>query len=487
MADPSDRPTDAAAPGDPGAPAAGSAPRAAGSTFPPAADAERPPAPDAADLGRRRFFRQFAGDLANTAATMMGAAQALQRTSAELAGAILDPARAAREETEIGRRDAAGLVEEAAGPVFRTSFRFDGDAIRFVDQRALPRAVTEHVARSAAEVSWAVRNGIVIGGPAIGQAAGLGLALTAAKVRGSRPYARRATLRGAANALINSAPTLGSVRDAVRRVTAAYEAIGELDEDGDAIAAAMLVAAERVVADATADHGRLIETGLTVIESLPRTTDGPLRLLVHGPAGTLAGGQAGTALAIVIAAHHAEREVRVVVPEGRPGLAGARVSCWELAAAGVPYVLIADAAAPSTIAAGEVDAILVTADRVAANGDVVAALGTYGIAVAAIRQGVPLLACAPASAIDPAIASGAEVVIGVRPAGELDHIGDLAIAPRGSDAKVTLHDITPGELVTSFVTADALRIPPFTAAEGSPPVATPPRPDAPTAAADVPA
>lgn len=450
MADPTDRPTDAADPGGPAAP--GSVP-ALGSVPAPVA-----PRADSADLGRRRFFRQFAGDLANTAATMVGAAQALQRTSAELAGAILDPARAALEETDPARAVATGQAE---GPVFRTSFRFDGAAIRFVDQRALPGAVAEHVARSAAEVSWAIRNDIVVGGPAIGQAAALGLALTAGKVRGTRPYARRATLRGASNALTNAAPTLGSVRAGVKRVMAAYESVGELSDDGDAIADAMLAAAEAFIAEATEDHGRLVEVGLAAIDALPRAGEGPLRLLVHGPSGTLAGGQAGTALAIAIAAHHADREVRVIVPEARPSFAGARISCWELAAAGVPHLLVADAAGPSLLATGEVDAILVAAERVAANGDVAAAVGTYGLAATSARHGVPLLACAPAAAMDPGIATGADIVIASRPGGELDRIGDRTIAPRGTEARVPLYDVTAAGLVTTYVTGDGLRTPPF--------------------------
>ena len=449
MAESTDRMTDAASTSGPDAPAAGGAPPGTA-----AADAV-----GTADLGRRRFFRQFAGDLANTAATVVGAAQALQRTSAELAGAILDPARAALEAAE---GDAAGTAAAAAGPVFRTSFRFEGDVIRFVDQRALPRAVSEHSSRSAAEVSWAIRNDVVLGGPAIGQAAALGLAMTAAKVRGSRPYARRATLRGAANALVNSAPTQAAVRTGVRRVMAAYETVGELSEDGHAIADAMLAAAEQVVADATADHGRLVDVGLAVVDALPRpATDGPLRLLVHGPSGTLGGGQAGTALAIAIAAHHAEREVRVVVPEGRPNLAGARVMCWELVAAGVPHVLVADAAAPSLIASGEVDAILVAADRVAENGDVAATIGTYPLAVVAARHRVPLVVVAPASSIDPATATGADVVVGMRPPSELDLVGGALISPRGTEIRVPLHDVTPAELITTYVTADGTRRPPF--------------------------
>ena len=449
MADPTDRMTDAG--------------RSNGSVVPAADEARAPEeaAAEAADLGRRRFFRQFAGDLANTAATMMGAAQALQRTSAELAGAILDPARAALEAAETDAAAAAATADEA-GPGFRTAFRFDGTAIRFVDQRALPGAVTEHTSRSAAEVTWAIKNDVVLGGPAIGQAAGLGLAMTAGKVRGSRPYARRATLRGAAHALTNASPTHAAVGAAVRRVKAAYEAVGELNEDGDAIADAMLAAAERVVADATDDHGRLVEAGLAVIDGLPRPANGgPLRLLVHGPSGTLAGGQAGTALAIAIAAHHAEREVRVIVPEARPGLAGARVTCWELAAAGVPHLLVADAAGPSLIASGEVDVVVVPADRVTANGDVAATIGTYPLAVVAARHGVPFIVVAPTSSIDPETATGADVVIGMRPPGELDRVGDALVTPRGTESRVPLHDVTPAELITTWLTADGPRTPPF--------------------------
>jgi methylthioribose-1-phosphate isomerase len=414
-----------------------------------------------ADLGRRRFFRQFAGDLANTAATMVGAAQALQRTSAELASAILDPTREA-----LDAQLAADEVTGAAGGAFRTAFRLDGRFIRFVDQRFLPTAIAEYAADSAATVAWAIRNGVVVGGPAMGQAAAVGLALTADRVSGTRPYARRATLRGAANGLLNVSPTHASMTWAVTRVMAAYTGIGELEDDGVPIAAAMHGAADRVLAEATDDHGRLVDAGLAALAELPQPEEGPLRLLVHGPSGTLAGGQFGTALSIAIAAHHAGREIRVVVPEARSGFGGSRISCWELAAAGVPYLLVADAAASSLIAAGEVDAILVPADRVAANGDVAAIVGTYPIAAVASRHAVPVIVCAPASTIDPATADGAAIPIGQRPEGELERIGDLILAPRGTEVRTPAHDVTPAGLITHYITGSGPQRPPF-AAEGS--------------------
>lgn len=437
-----------------------------------------PPADGGPDLGRRRFFRQFAGELVNTAASMVGAAQAIQRTSAEMAGAILDPTR----QLEADAASASGNAD-ASAPAFRTAFRIDGATIYFVDQRALPRALVEHSVISAAEVTYAIRSGIVHGGPAIGQAAAMGLALTAERVAGTRPYARRATLRGAANALTNVSPTHASVGWAVGRVMAAYASVGELEDDGVAIGAAMRAEADRILAEVTDDHGRLVEVGLAALDALPRAgvvpVDAaedestrppeesarppvdPLRILVHGVSGTLGGGQCGTALAIAIASHHADRPVRVVVPEGRHEFTGSRITCWELAAAGVPYVLVADAGAPSIVAAGEVDAILVPADRVAANGDVAALVGTYPIVAAAASRGVPVFVCAPVSVIDVTTPDGASMTISSRPDGELDRSGDVLLAPRGTDVRTPGHDVTPAGMITAYVTGLGLRQPPF--------------------------
>ena len=419
-----------------------------------------------ADLGRRRFFRQFAGDVATTAATVLGAAQALQRTSAEMAAAILDPTRAALGDGTTSATAAVLVAEPVAGPLFRTSFQVDPGAIRFVDQRALPAAVVEHVATSAAEVTFAIRNEIVVGGPAIGQAAAIGFALTATRSAASQPYPRRATLLGAANALRNSSLTTASLGWALDRVLAAYTTAGELDEDGEAIAAAIQAEADAIVSAALVEHGQLVDVGLALLDTLPRTADGPLRLLVHGPSGTLAGGQFGTALAIAIAAHHAEREVEVLVPEGRPGLVGARISCWELAGAGVPYVLVPDAAAAGIVAAGRVDAILVPADRVAVNGDVAAPIGSYGLAAAAAQRGMAFLVCATVGSVDAAIATGAELPIGAREVADLIRIGELAHAPTGTGVLAPVDDVVPAAFVSDYVTASGLGLPLIPAAAG---------------------
>jgi methylthioribose-1-phosphate isomerase len=201
--------------------------------------------------------------------------------------------------------------------------------------------------------------------------------------------------------------------------------------------------------------------GLALVDGLPQALDAPLRLLVHGPAGTLAGGQFGTGLAIAIAIHHRERPLEVLVPEGRPDLVGARISCWELAAAGVTHSLVTDPAAAGLVASGHVDAVIVPAERVAVNGDVAAPVGSYALAAAARTRGIPFVVCATVGSLDPAAADGTALPIGTRDLAELARIGEGARAPHGTDILAPVEDLIPTELVSSYVMAAGLRRPPF--------------------------
>ena len=402
-----------------------------------------------ADLGRRRFFRQFAGELIQGAASVVGAAQVLQRASAEAASAILEG-------------DPAALRDDTAVPAppsgFRSAFRIEGNTLLLIDQRRLPDTLVEHPCESAAAVAHAIRQMIIRGAPAIGQAAAIGLALTAYKIRDIKPYARRATLRGASNALINARPTAVNLKWAVDRVMARYEELGELSEDGHAIAVAMRAEADQIVFEATTDHGRLSEFGLA---ALPVPVDRPLRILTHCHTGPLAAGQFGTALGIVQAAHAAERPLHVWVDETRPYLQGARLTAWELGQAGVPHTLIPDMAAGPLMAQGQVDLIVVGADRVAANGDTANKIGTYTLAVLAQRHGVPFYVAAPLSSIDLATPDGAAIPIEDRPAAEVTEVRGTRIAPAGTAVRNPAFDVTPAELITAIVTEEGVVRPPF--------------------------
>ena len=428
---------------------------------PTAAEPEVAKAPTPVDMGRRRFFRAFAGELINTAATVAGAAQALQQASAEAASVILNPEGSARLLGPPGD-DASGTPGAAvggAGPSgFRTPFREDAGTLYLIDQRRLPDALVEYPCRSAGEVAFAIREMIVRGAPAIGQVAAIGLAMSAESQADGRPYARKATLRGGANALINARPTAVNLRWAVERVLARYTELDELSEDGFAIARAMREEADAIVFEATTDHGRLAGFGL---EILPMPDERPVRILTHCNTGPLACGQYGTALGIVQAAHHADRPVHVWVDETRPYLQGARLTTWELAQAGVPHALIPDVAAGHLMSLGEVDVVLVGADRVAANGDAANKVGTYPLAVLAARHGIPFYVCAPTSSVDLATVDGSAIVIEERSPDEVLEFRGVRIAPPGTDVRNPAFDVTPAELITGIITEEGVLSGPF--------------------------
>ncbi|HVL53311.1 MAG TPA: S-methyl-5-thioribose-1-phosphate isomerase [Vitreimonas sp.] len=418
--------------------------------------------PPAVNPGRRRFFREFAGEVFTAAATVVGAAQVLRDSSAQAAQAILEPERGAAllgGGTGFGGEEpSSGAPRPAAG--FRTPFRFGdaGDVLLVLDQRRLPDDLVEFEVRSAADAAMAIRDMIVRGAPAIGQVAALGLALTAHKARYQKPYIRRSNLRGAANALVAARPTAINLRWAVDRLMARYEAIGGPAAGGPEIASALRAEADTIVWEATTDHGRIAEFGLA---ELPVPSGRPLRVLTHCNTGPLACGQFGTALGIVQAAHHAERAIHVWVDETRPYLQGARLTAWELGQAGVPHTLIADVTAGSLMRAGEVDAVLVGADRIAANGDTANKVGTYPLAVLAARHALPFYVVAPLSSVDLETPDGDTIPIEERSGDEVLFVQGRRIAPPGTAVRNPSFDVTPAELITGIVTEEGVLRAPF--------------------------
>jgi methylthioribose-1-phosphate isomerase len=403
---------------------------------------------------RRQFFRRFAGEVVTSAAQVVGAVTELRDRSAAEAAALLDPEAAAA----AARAAAEATTAQTAAPTgFRTPFRFESDnVLLLIDQRKLPDELVEVPVRSGSDAASAIRRMVVRGAPAIGQVAAIGLALTARIASKSNPHTRRAIIDGAADQIRTARPTAANPGWAVDRLLARYRAIGELSEDGAGIAAALYEEAMAIIAEATEDHGRLAEAGRAILPE----TDGPLRILTHCNTGPLACGQFGTALGIVQVAHAAERELHVWVDETRPYLQGARLTAWELKQAGVPHTLIPDVAAGALLARGEVDIVLVGADRVAANGDTANKIGTYTLAVLAARHNVPFMVCAPLSSVDLATADGAAIPLEDRPPAEVTEIRGVRIAPEGTVVRNPAFDVTPAELISAIVTEEgALRAP----------------------------
>jgi methylthioribose-1-phosphate isomerase len=418
-------------------------------------DGDGEAAPEGVDLGRRRFFRQLAADVFQATATVVGAANALQQQSMQAANAILDPEAVAT--TLAADGDAAALGDRPARG-FRTAFRLDADRLILVDQRQLPGKIAEIECRTGADVAWAIREMVVRGAPAIGQAAAYGLALTAGRGVDLRPFARRATIRAAAAALRSARPTAANLGWAVDRMLARMEVVGSLEDDGSIVADAMRAEADAICAEATRDHGLLAEHGLAL---LPTPVDRPLQVLTHCNTGPLACGQFGTALGVVQAAVHAGRPIHVHVDETRPYLQGARLTAWELEQAGVAYTLIADSAAGALLASGAIDAVLVGADRVAANGDTANKIGTYPLAALAARHRVPFYVCAPLSSVDLETADGRAIPIEERSPIEILEFGGVRVAPPGATVWNPAFDVTPADLISAIVTEEGALVPPF--------------------------
>ncbi len=416
---------------------------------------DQPPAPPP-DPDRRRFFRAFAGDVFASVGSVLGAAQMLQQQSAEAARDLLSAA----EPPAAAAGAAARPIEiDASTAGFRAPFRWDadGDVCWVVDQRRLPDVLAEIEVRGAADGVNAINDGAISGSAVQAQVAAAALAVVASRARGSRPFARRATIRGAANAFRLTRPGSAAVAAAVDRMVARLELFAH-DAEGDDVAAALRAEAEAIVFEATEDHGRLVEHGLS---ALPGSVDATLRVLTFGTTGPMGSGQCGTALGVIQAAHHADRPIHALVGETRPRFDGARIAAWELQQAGVQYSIVTDAAAPGCIAAGEVDAVLVTADRIAANGDVLAPAGTYPLALAAAAAGVPLLVLSATTAIDPATATGADASIEEGRPGPILRAAGTRIAPEGSQVRNPVQDLTPAALVTALVTEEGVLHPPF--------------------------
>ena len=305
---------------------------------------------------------------------------------------------------------------------------YDDDAVGFLDQRALPRAVVRERATTVDAVVDAIRTLAVRGAPAIGIFGAYGVALAARlDAADSEAYERAAAQIRAAR------PTAVNLAWAVDRVLAARG-----DELGEA----------RRIHDEQRDVDRRIAEASVAL--FPANGN----VLTHCNTGPIATGGDGTALGCFVAAHRAGKELHVFVDETRPLLQGARLTMFELGEAGVPCTLIVDSAAAITMQRKAVRAVVVGADRIARNGDTANKIGTYGVAIAAAHHGIPFYVAAPRSTFDFSIGSGEQIPIEERAPEEVRIAdGDAVYNPA--------FDVTPGRLITGFITEYGVLAPPY--------------------------
>jgi methylthioribose-1-phosphate isomerase len=328
---------------------------------------------------------------------------------------------------------------------------WEGEAVRILDQRKLPVEEAYLECRDVESVADAIRSLAVRGAPAIGIAAGFGVALAAVRAPARSRGELLRELRRAGRMLIAARPTAVNLPWAVGRVVEAASAASDVD-----------AAREAAVAEALAVAGREDEACLLMAELGQALVPEKANVLTHCNTGRLACAAGfGTAQGVMYAAHRAGKRVHVWVDETRPVLQGSRLTAWELQRLGVPMTLVADSAAGLLMAGGRVDLVIVGADRIAANGDVANKIGTYQLAVLAAHHGVPLYVTAPTSTIDPATPTGRDILIEERAPEEVTAPGGVPFAPAGTPALNPAFDVTPAALVTAIITERGVVRPPY--------------------------
>ena len=341
----------------------------------------------------------------------------------------------------------------AGGPLEpQQILRLEPNAVVLLDQRALPATLTYRRCPAWQEVREAIRDMTVRGAPAIGIAGAMGVALAA---RGAAAEGRDAAAAAAeaAAGLRDARPTAVNLAAAVdaQAARAAAFAGGSV-----ALASALERGARELHLTEVARCQRIGVHGAGLLRR-------DARVLTHCNAGALATGGYGTALGVIRAAHESGRGVSCLVDETRPLLQGSRLTAWELARDGIPHAVIADGMAASLMAAGRVSEVVVGADRIAANGDVVNKIGTYMLAVCAREHGIPFYVAAPSSTLDRSRPRGEDITVEERAAEEVRSVGVLGRPGMADDAPVLnpAFDRTPARLVNAVITEAGVHRPPY--------------------------
>ena len=292
--------------------------------------------------------------------------------------------------------------------------RWRGDRLELLDQRFLPDRTVYVTCRTAEQVAKAIRDMVVRGAPAIGCAAAFGVVLGKGSAK-------------AYKVLRESRPTAVNLFWALDRMKGATDLRAE---------------AEAIYAEDLAANHAIGDLGAKLIKERAR-------VMTHCNAGALATAGYGTALGVIRSAKG--KKISVIANETRPYLQGARLTAWEMVQEKIPCTLITDSMAGHLMSRGEVDVVIVGADRIAANGDVANKIGTYALAVMAKRHGIPFYVAAPVSIFDPAIPDGSHIPIEERSADEVTGYRKLRWAPKGVKVRNPAFDVTPADLVTGII------------------------------------
>jgi methylthioribose-1-phosphate isomerase len=335
---------------------------------------------------------------------------------------------------------------------YKTIEWIDGK-VRMLDQRLLPHKLVYVEYTDFHQVAEAIRTMVIRGAPAIGAAAGFGMALAALYSSAVEPRRLRIELIKAAAVLEASRPTAHDLFWATARILSRIDDPGLVDITSIKVAA--VDEAQRLAQENTDINRRMGLNGQSLVPA-------KAEIIHHCNTGSLATVDYGTALGVVRAAHEHGKQVHVYVDETRPRLQGARLTAWELGQLGIPYTVIVDSASGYIMHKIGIDLCLVGCDRIAANGDTANKIGTYNLALAAHAHHVPFYVVGPTSTIDMSIRNGEAIEIEQRSADEVTHIGGIQITPDGAAVANPAFDVTPAQYITAIITERGILWPPFT-------------------------
>ncbi|MBI4302450.1 MAG: S-methyl-5-thioribose-1-phosphate isomerase [Chloroflexi bacterium] len=317
--------------------------------------------------------------------------------------------------------------------------------VKLLDQTRLPQEIVYLELDDYKSMATAIQEMRIRGAPALGLAAAYGMALGAQESNTQTKEEFLRHLQVVAQALIATRPTAVNLPWAIERMERVAASAGNVPQ----IKAALIAEARRLEAETEASDRRLGQWGAELIPDVAT-------VLTHCNAGTLATGGYGTALGVIRAAAEQGKRIRVFADETRPLLQGARLTAWELVQYKIPVTLITDNMAGHFLSRGEIQCVIVGADRIAANGDVANKIGTYPLAVVATENGVPFYVAAPTSTIDLSLASGKEIPIEERASEEVTHFRGVATAPEGVEVANPAFDVTPHQYISAIITEEGI-------------------------------
>jgi methylthioribose-1-phosphate isomerase len=324
--------------------------------------------------------------------------------------------------------------------------------VRFLDQTKLPTEETYVTCKTHEQVADVIRNMVVRGAPAIGVSAAMGIALGVNNSKAESAGDLKRDFDQICDVIGKTRPTAVNLFWAIRRMQEKFERVRVRPIPH--IKQALVAEAQRMHAEDIAANQAMGRHGATLMPASGA-------VLTHCNAGALATAGYGTALGVIRAAVEAGKKIHVYADETRPFLQGSRLTAWELMKDGIPTTVISDNMAGAMMRQGKISAIVVGADRIAANGDVANKIGTYTVAVLAKEHGIPFYVAAPISTVDLACADGSQIPIEQRNAKEVTHIAGKQMVPDGVSIENPAFDVTPAQYVAAIITEKGIARPPF--------------------------